>query len=151
MKRVLQAAAPALPVMNTPFTVMATPQSSSMSAVNSLCVARYLHPHASFPHALQLGGAGGRGVHAPRLLRQVVDLDLVVEVRPLFNFSSARLGGGGGGTAPGDGGSAIFGGIECSGNVGGKRCSRVRGVMRDSEIELWDEWASPAAAALAAA
>jgi hypothetical protein len=54
-----------------------------------------------------------------RLLRQVVDLDLVVEVGALFDFGGTRFGGGGS-SAPRDGGSAIFGGVECSGDIRGQ-------------------------------
>jgi len=55
----------------------------------------------------------------PYLLRQVIDFDLVVEMRALFNFSRPRFGRGGSST-PGDCRRAILRGIESSGDVRSK-------------------------------
>ena len=56
----------------------------------------------------------------PCLLRQVVDFDLVVEVRALLRFSCPGLSCSGSATSS-YGSRAILRGVERSGDVGGKR------------------------------
>jgi hypothetical protein len=56
----------------------------------------------------------------PYLLRQVIDFDLVVEMRALLRFSCPGLGRSGSATS-GYGSRAILRGVERSGDVGGKR------------------------------
>lgn len=97
-------------------------QGSSMNAFARTCFAGNEHALDCDCNAVLLFNVRSElPVRRPvaRLLRQIVDFDLVVEVRALFNFSSPRFGRGGSST-PGDCRRAILRGIESSGDVRSK-------------------------------